>query len=75
MPVPACFEGLCSASVVLLYPHLRPCPQSSLVRYSSLAPGAGGSMGAGGKQTRTSSSSTNSLPTGLGEEAQGVMDG
>ncbi|XP_045585316.1 protein brunelleschi isoform X2 [Procambarus clarkii] len=60
----ACFEGLCAASVVMLYPNLR--RSSGLQRFSSL--GVGGSQGGSGgigSRSRNGSVNTNSLPTGL----------
>ncbi|KAK3861552.1 hypothetical protein Pcinc_028634 [Petrolisthes cinctipes] len=60
----ACFEGLCAASVVLLYPNLR--RSCGLQRFASL--GVGGSAGGPGSvggRGRNGSVNTNSLPTGL----------
>lgn len=56
----ACFEGLCAASVVVLYPNLR--KSSGLQRFSSLGVGQGSG---GGNRSRNGSVNTNSLPTGL----------
>lgn len=59
----ACFEGLCSASVVMLYPNLR--RSTGLQRYSSLGVG-GHQAGINGLGPRRNGSiTTNSLPTGL----------
>ncbi|XP_037775449.1 protein brunelleschi-like [Penaeus monodon] len=60
----ACFEGLCAASVVMLYPNLR--RSFGLQRYSSL--GVGGNQGGSGgigNRSRNGAVNTNSLPTGL----------
>ncbi|KAK7074230.1 Trafficking protein particle complex subunit 9 [Halocaridina rubra] len=56
----ACFEGLCAASVVMLYPNLM--KSSGLQRFSSLGVGQGNSVG---NRSRNNSINTNSLPTGL----------
>lgn len=61
---PACFEGLCAASVVLLYPNLR--RSCGLQRFASLGVGgSAGGPGSGGGRGRNGSINTNSLPTGL----------
>lgn len=61
---PACFEGLCAASVVLLYPNLR--RSCGLQRFASLGiGGSAGGPGSGGGRGRNGSINTNSLPTGL----------
>ncbi|XP_042221045.1 protein brunelleschi-like isoform X1 [Homarus americanus] len=60
----ACFEGLCAASVVTLYPNLR--RSFGLQRFSSL--GVGGNLGGSGgigNRSRNGSVNTNSLPAGL----------
>ncbi|KAL7645759.1 UNVERIFIED_CONTAM: hypothetical protein RMT77_002654 [Armadillidium vulgare] len=63
----ACYEGLCSTSVMLLYPHLF--RNNVLQRYSSL--GVGGSDSCPGtkinpnKVRNNPSSNSNSLPVGL----------
>ena len=60
----ACFEGLCAASVVMLYPNLR--RSVGLQRYSSLGVGGiQGGAGGAGSRSRNGSINTNSLPTGL----------
>lgn len=60
----ACFEGLCAASVVMLYPNLR--RSSGLQRFSSLGVGGNqGGSGGTGNRSRNGSVNTNSLPTGL----------
>lgn len=60
----ACFEGLCAASVVMLYPNLR--KGAGLQRYSSLGVGGNqGGVGSTGSRSRNGSINTNSLPTGL----------
>ncbi|KAK8728604.1 hypothetical protein OTU49_009040 [Cherax quadricarinatus] len=60
----ACFEGLCAASVVMLYPNLR--RSSGLQRFSSLGVGGNqGGSGGVGNRSRNGSVNTNSLPTGL----------
>lgn len=60
----ACFEGLCAASVVMLYPNLR--RSSGLQRFSSLGVGSSqGGSGGVGNRSRNGSVNTNSLPSGL----------
>ncbi|XP_066984231.1 protein brunelleschi [Macrobrachium rosenbergii] len=57
----ACFEGLCAASVIMLYPNLR--KSSGLQRFCSL--GVGGQGSGVANRSRNGSVNTNSLPTGL----------